>query len=63
VAGVTSLADLESTASRVASRLAAGRGSLDTTSPSSAPVFVARAPGRLDVMGGIADYSVSLVLE
>ena len=27
------------------------------------PVFVASAPGRLDVMGGIADYSGSLVLE
>ena len=27
------------------------------------PIFVARAPGRLDVMGGIADYSGSLVLE
>ena len=26
-------------------------------------VFVARAPGRLDLMGGIADYSGSLVLE
>ncbi len=26
-------------------------------------VFIARAPGRLDVMGGIADYSGSLVLE
>src|SRR5574339_1282631 len=26
-------------------------------------VIVARAPGRLDVMGGIADYSGSLVLE
>ncbi len=26
-------------------------------------VFVARAPGRLDVMGGIADYSGSLVAE
>jgi galactokinase len=26
-------------------------------------VLVARAPGRLDVMGGIADYSGSLVLE
>ena len=26
-------------------------------------VFVTRAPGRLDVMGGIADYSGSLVLE
>jgi galactokinase len=28
-----------------------------------APVLVARAPGRLDLMGGIADYSGSLVLE
>ncbi len=27
------------------------------------PVVIARAPGRLDVMGGIADYSGSLVLE
>jgi len=28
-----------------------------------APLCVARAPGRLDVMGGIADYSGSLVLQ
>ncbi len=28
-----------------------------------APITVARAPGRLDLMGGIADYSGSLVLE
>lgn len=27
------------------------------------PTFVARAPGRLDVMGGVADYSGSLVAE
>ena len=27
------------------------------------PVFVASAPGRLDVMGGIADYSGALVLQ
>jgi galactokinase len=27
------------------------------------PIAIARAPGRLDVMGGIADYSGSLVLE
>lgn len=27
------------------------------------PLYVARAPGRLDVMGGIADYSGSLVLQ
>jgi len=30
---------------------------------SGQPVLVARAPGRLDVMGGIADYSGSLVLQ
>ena len=30
---------------------------------SDAPIAVARAPGRLDLMGGIADYSGSLVLE
>lgn len=29
----------------------------------SSPIFLARAPGRLDVMGGIADYSGSLVAE
>src|SRR5438552_6225913 len=28
-----------------------------------APLIVARAPGRLDVMGGSADYSGSLVLQ
>jgi galactokinase len=27
------------------------------------PLYVARAPGRLDVMGGIADYSGALVLQ
>src|SRR5881296_1883978 len=26
-------------------------------------LFVSRAPGRLDLMGGIADYSGSLVLQ
>jgi galactokinase len=30
---------------------------------SRADVYVSRAPGRLDVMGGIADYSGSLVLQ
>ena len=29
----------------------------------SAPIVISRAPGRLDVMGGIADYSGSLVLQ
>src|SRR4030095_14152930 len=27
------------------------------------PAYAARAPGRLDVMGGIADYSGALVLQ
>ena len=27
------------------------------------PTYIARAPGRLDVMGGIADYSGACVLE
>ena len=29
----------------------------------ASPITIARAPGRLDVMGGIADYSGSLVLQ
>src|SRR5687767_5035511 len=36
---------------------------LRTFFDSSSDVTVARAPGRLDVMGGIGDYSGSLVLE
>ena len=39
--------------------LPAARGLFDAVGE----VVVARAPGRLDVMGGIADYSGSLVLE
>ena len=39
--------------------VAGAHGLLDA----DAPVFIARAPGRLDVMGGIADYSGSLVLQ
>jgi L-arabinokinase len=48
-------------------RLRALRGEPDASLrdlfDADAPLFVARAPGRLDVMGGIADYSGSLVLE
>ncbi|HXV63762.1 MAG TPA: GHMP kinase, partial [Vicinamibacteria bacterium] len=36
---------------------------LESAAGKNAPVFLARAPGRLDVMGGIADYSGSLVLQ
>jgi galactokinase len=31
--------------------------------PLQKEIYIARAPGRLDVMGGIADYSGSLVLQ
>lgn len=39
------------------------RGELGASFDRSGPVRVARAPGRLDVMGGIADYTGSLVCE
>jgi len=39
------------------------RATLATGFDPAAPVWVGRAPGRLDVMGGIADYSGSLVLQ
>ena len=39
------------------------RNELSATFDASRPIRVARAPGRLDVMGGIADYTGSLVLE
>jgi galactokinase len=38
-------------------------GSLHGFFQRGSPIGVSRAPGRLDVMGGIADYSGSLVLE
>ena len=44
-------------------RLNAADGALPGFFVDGAPLGVARAPGRLDVMGGIADYSGSLVLE
>ena len=37
--------------------------SMPDVARSGARLFFARAPGRLDVMGGIADYSGSLVLQ
>jgi len=37
--------------------------SMPDVAASGRQVFFARAPGRLDVMGGIADYSGSLVLQ
>ena len=60
----TDVPDLERFAADVAARLERGRlGVRRRRTASSDPVFVARAPGRLDVMGGIADYSGALVLQ
>src|SRR3954465_11588158 len=39
------------------------RAELSADFPSGRPIRVSRAPGRLDVMGGIADYTGSLVCE
>ncbi len=39
------------------------RGDAAALFDSVAPIAGARAPGRLDVMGGVADYSGSMVLE
>ncbi len=57
------LADLERFAGEVAGRLRTGAWPGRAAGDSGGPVFVARAPGRLDVMGGIADYSGALVLQ
>jgi L-arabinokinase len=52
--------DLARFATDVAARMNVGEwGSAE----GAARAFVARAPGRLDVMGGIADYSGALVLQ
>jgi L-arabinokinase len=56
------LPDLARFAQDVSARLEAG-GWAEGVTASDSPVFVARAPGRLDVMGGIADYSGALVLQ
>src|SRR5690348_3399246 len=44
---------------RFVATVEAQRDFFDTT----VPILVARAPGRLDLMGGIADYSGALVLQ
>ena len=56
--------DLERFAAEIAARVNAGDWPQDVReADEEGPVFVARAPGRLDVMGGIADYSGALVLQ
>lgn len=44
-------------------RIAGAEPALRRFFDSGNPVIVTRAPGRLDVMGGVADYSGSLALE
>jgi galactokinase len=56
------LPDLERFAAGVTARLRSGAWHAGALGDGN-PVFVARAPGRLDVMGGIADYSGALVLQ
>src|SRR5690349_19020230 len=53
--------DLERFVANVAARVEAG--GWPPAASGEGPVYVTRAPGRLDVMGGIADYSGSLVLQ
>ena len=55
--------DLERFAADVAARVSAGAWPANAVISGSDSVFLARAPGRLDVMGGIADYSGALVLQ
>src|SRR5512145_70572 len=56
--------DLERFVADVTARLNAGAWTQGAAAgDDGAAVFVARAPGRLDVMGGIADYSGALVLQ
>jgi len=54
--------DFEAFIGDVTARSSAGWAG-DAAARGDTPVFVARAPGRLDVMGGIADYSGALVLQ
>src|SRR5438270_7228125 len=56
---VAALPDIEP----VPALLARVRAELGEQFPPSRPIRVSRAPGRLDVMGGIADYTGSLVCE
>ncbi|MEN3340363.1 MAG: galactokinase [Acidobacteriota bacterium] len=55
--------DLERFAADVAARVSARAWPRGAATATGGSVYVARAPGRLDVMGGIADYSGALVLQ
>jgi galactokinase len=55
--------DLQRFAVDLAARMSARTWPRSAAAGEADAVFVARAPGRLDVMGGIADYSGALVLQ
>ncbi|MFL6280155.1 MAG: galactokinase [Vicinamibacterales bacterium] len=55
--------DLERFAVDVAARMSARKWPRSAAVGGGDSVFITRAPGRLDVMGGIADYSGALVLQ
>lgn len=57
------LEDVERFVADIASMIGGDEGPAAGLFTPGAPIHVARAPGRLDVMGGIADYSGSLVLQ
>ena len=61
-AGMPDLPDVARFATSAVARLGDG-APRQVAGGGTAPIFIARAPGRLDVMGGIADYSGSLVLQ
>ncbi|MFK8081643.1 MAG: hypothetical protein AB8B97_15260 [Granulosicoccus sp.] len=54
-------ADIESALDKLITRIRSGDNRINFSL--TRPLFGARAPGRLDVMGGIADYSGSTVLQ
>jgi L-arabinokinase len=60
---VTMLSSLSSRSSSVAGVNSAELSAANKLFDFSRELFVARAPGRMDVMGGIADYSGSAVLQ
>ena len=62
ISPVPEIRDLQTFVTDVAARADSGAWP-GISAGGGAALFVARAPGRLDVMGGIADYSGSLVLQ
>jgi L-arabinokinase len=61
--GTAELRDIERALERARALRTSDDAALRDFFNDAAPSYAARAPGRLDVMGGIADYSGSLVLQ